>query len=422
MVCPTFGQSSEFLRSTLATVDCYAQTIGEAGYQALSAPGSATAVALTAALTIFVALFGYRLLLGDAPTAREGVVAVVKIGIVLALATSWPAFRTLAYDVAFRAPAQTAAEIGGPAGLPGVEGSLILRLQGVDTMLAELTVIGTGRPPQAEMPPAPEAAPSLGELDLIARQNRPRWDANRDAKTVAQARTVYLAATIGAFASVRLVAGLLLALGPLFALFLLFAGTRGLFEGWLRGLIGAALGALGTSIILAVQLALMESWLASVLSLRRLAVPTPNVPAELLGMTLVFALCLLATLIAAAAVARGLRLPAAWPPVWSRARHRPVETVVAASSTSRIDVAADPRSRAVAIADSVTAAKRREEGPVVAAVPAYAAAAPSRAAAVQVRPHDPAPPAPVPLGQSFRRTRNRVSASVERRNHGGRRA
>ena len=37
-------------------------------------------------------------------------------------------------------------------------------------------------------------------------------------------------------------AGLLLALGPLFAIFLLFEGTRGLFEGWVRGLAGAALG------------------------------------------------------------------------------------------------------------------------------------------------------------------------------------
>ena len=66
----------------------------------------------------------------------------------------------------------------------------------------------------------------------------------------------------------RLVAGLLLALGPFFIAFLLFDGTRGLFEGWLRVLGGAALGALGTAIVLGVELALLEPWLADLLACR----------------------------------------------------------------------------------------------------------------------------------------------------------
>ena len=151
MACPTFSPDGLFLSNLLSTIDCYAQSVGAGGYQALAAPGSGVALALTGAMTLFVALFGYRLLLGQAPTARDGIVALAKICVVLALATSWPAFRTLAYDVAFRGPAQLAAAIGGSAGLPGVEGGLVARLQGVDDMINELTVIGTGRPPQTDV-------------------------------------------------------------------------------------------------------------------------------------------------------------------------------------------------------------------------------------------------------------------------------
>ena len=59
---------------------------------------------------------------------RDGVLALVKIGIVLALATSWAAYRTLVYDVALKGPAELAAQIGQPAGLPGAGGGLVHRL------------------------------------------------------------------------------------------------------------------------------------------------------------------------------------------------------------------------------------------------------------------------------------------------------
>ena len=80
-----------YLRSVLTFVDCQAQTIGAAGYEAAAAPGSPLSLLLTGLVTLFVAFYGYRLLFGDTPNVREGVLALVKIGIVLALATSWGA-------------------------------------------------------------------------------------------------------------------------------------------------------------------------------------------------------------------------------------------------------------------------------------------------------------------------------------------
>ncbi|OYX17710.1 MAG: hypothetical protein B7Z16_09805, partial [Algoriphagus sp. 32-45-6] len=84
-ICPGIA-GDRFLESALRFVDCQAQMIGAQGYQALAAPGSPMSLLLTGAITLVIAFFGYRLLLGDTPDLRDGVLAIVKIGIVLALA------------------------------------------------------------------------------------------------------------------------------------------------------------------------------------------------------------------------------------------------------------------------------------------------------------------------------------------------
>ncbi|THD36017.1 MAG: hypothetical protein E7773_08740 [Sphingomonas sp.] len=417
VACPAISDDS-FLSSVLAHLDCQAQNLGAGGYQALANPGGPAALLLTGALTLFIALIGYRLLLGETPSVRDGVVAAIKVGVVLALATSWPAFRTLAYDITLRAPAEVASNIGSPAGLPGAPGGLVARLQLVDYQLAELNVVGTGRPlnanvavgPTANLTPAQQAAELRRVQDL---GNRARWDPQRDFSLLGSARALFLSGAIASFASVRLVAGLLLALGPLFVIFLLFDGTRGLFEGWVRGLTGAALGALATAIVLGVELALLEPWLAAVLDLRHQNIATPSVPVELLVLTLVFAVTLIAVLVAVGKVAAGFRLP----PAWRVLRDR-VAAGIAGSVTlrdvQRAGQAApqDERGRALVIADAVSATQRRES---LAAQP-VAASFGGRPGITPTASNDVAVAGAVPLGQSFRRrTRGRVSAGASRR-------
>ena len=107
VACPAISDDA-FLSSVLGHIDCQAQTLGASGYQAMAAGGSASSLILGGVLTIFIAIFGYRLILGDTPDWRSGILTVVKLGVVLVLATSWPAFRTLAYDVALKGPAELA--------------------------------------------------------------------------------------------------------------------------------------------------------------------------------------------------------------------------------------------------------------------------------------------------------------------------
>jgi len=396
--------ANSFLGGILTFVDCQAESIGSGGYQALAAPGSTLSLVLAGLLTLFVAFFGYRMLFGESFSVRDGVLAMVKIGIVVALATGWPAYRTLIYDVVLKGPAELAGEIGAPAALPGAGGGLVARLDNADRMLLVYTELGPG----LTAPTAPGAAAA------------PAQPSSYTELFLGGARILFLAGAIAALAAVRLIAGLLLALGPFFFAFLLFDGTRGLFEGWLRVLGGAALGALGAGIALGVELALMEPWLANLIATRTAGYATPGAPVELFVIALVFTVALAAMLFAAARVAYGFRLPAAWrsAPAQLAEAMRGQGLRVPALAQDRSPANAD-RPRAAQVADAVAATQRREApAPVAAALGegGAAAGAPSRATIRPGMDREQSAPAPLPLGQSFpRRTRTRHSSSASRR-------
>ncbi|MFK0300654.1 type IV secretion system protein [Brevundimonas sp. NPDC090276] len=281
--CPRLSTGEAFLSTLLRHIDCQAQTIGADGYQALADPGSPFALALTGLLTIFIALFGLRMMLGQTPTVRDGVMAVVKIGVVLTIAASWPGYRTVVYDVVVQGPAQLSAALGRAAGLPGRDGDLVNRLQSADTSIIRLINYGTGRDDLAVLPSANPNEPA--QRTPIADNAALGW-----------ARVFFLSSTIAAFAAVRLTAGVLLALAPLFAGLLLFDMASGLFVGWLRALLFALLASVATTMVLGVQLALLEPWLAQVIQLRQSNALAAAAPIELLVICLAFALSLFASL------------------------------------------------------------------------------------------------------------------------------
>jgi type IV secretion system protein VirB6 len=416
VICPVIAPDVGFVRSMLAFIDCQAQSLGAQGYLALLAPGSAFALLLTGFLTLFVALFGYRLLLGHVPDLRESVLALVKIGFVVALATSWPAYRSLVYDVALRGPAELTAEIGVPSGVPGAGGGMVDRLDTVDQAMAALAVLGAGNPPLAVGPNADQNSQNT------AYPTPPPPFAGFDTFALGGGRLIFLLGALGALGAVRLVAGLMLALGPFFIAFLLFAQTRSLFEGWIRVLAGAALAAVGTAIALGLELALLEPWLADILSRRTAGEWLPNMPAEILLVASFFMLLLIAMLYASARLASGFRLPSTWSAATARMvtnlRAEAAPAAAAASATASAVAAGEERSRAAGVVDAISSTQRREAargGPVAVFTAPYT---PEARPAAQARGGRDLPDrvAPIPLGQSFRcSTRTRVSASARRR-------
>lgn len=401
--CPGITDDA-FLKSVLHFVDCEAQTLGSRGYEALAAPGSSVSIILTGLLTLFIAIVGYRLLLGERLGSRDGVIAFVKIGIVLALATSWAAYRTLVYDVAFHAPAEIVSEVGGAAGMPGAAGGLVDRLEQVDDAIMRLGWLGAGsnlmatRVRNVDGQEIASVEPSSEPVTFFG------------SSTLGTARLVFLIATIASYASVRLIAGILLALGPLFVGFLLFQGTQSLFAGWIRTLTVATIGAIAVTLLLAAELALLEPWLATLIARREAGLPIGGAATELLVVVFAFSLTMIAALGMAARLTLALRLPTSW--------RQPIPRFVpavhgfasASSNTDRlVDRQSQPRSRASAVVEAVTATQQRE------ALLAAGSGAPSRTVAMGVRHAEP-PPTQTPLGQGYRRrAQNRTSASAIKR-------
>ena len=273
MSCAAPPTGLGFLSGTLANLDCQAQTIGEAGYQVLASPGSPLSLALTALLAIFVAIIGIRFLSGRPLGAGEWISAVLKAGFVLALATSWPAYRTVVYDIVLKAPTEISGSIGRSAALPGSDGGLASRLQAADNGIMALVVAGSGRLDTASRRPADAVPPPLA-----------------DDTALGIGKTLFVSSIIGSFGLLRLAGGIFLALAPLFAGFLLFEATRFLFFGWLRSLIAIAISSLGLAVVLGVELAIIEPWLSQVLALRAARIATLSAPFELLALTLAFSL------------------------------------------------------------------------------------------------------------------------------------
>lgn len=348
MACEAIPSPETFAPGMLAFLDCEAQTIGARGYQALAAPGSTASVVLTGMITLLIALTGYRLLLGYVPTIRDGVLTFVKIGIVLVLATSWPAYQILLYDLILRSPAEFAASVGGAAGLPGSTGGLAGRLDAVDQALKALAIRGVGAPPLR-----PDGSPLMPNV-------APSPFVGFDSFAFGWARVGFLVGTLASFAVVRIVAGLLLALGPLFAAFLLFDGTRGLFEGWLKALVASALAALAISIVLGVELAFLEPWLATLLARREAGLDIIGAPAQLLAATLIFAIALIAVVLVVGRVAMSLRIPA-WSFHGAGERERTVPGGVAVPPLTSSGPPIESRSRAAAVVDAIAITQRREE-------------------------------------------------------------
>ena len=202
----------------------------------------------------------------------------------------------------------------------------------------------------------------------------------------------------------------LLAIGPLFIAFLLFDNTRSLFEGWLRVLAGAALATLGATLTLSLQLAFLEPWLGSALARRQAGEALPSLPTELFVLTLVFTIILVAAVLASARITRAFRL-APWLP-----QHSPAADTQTSHTSSRSQqeqvLEHSESNRTTALVRQLTASDAREAALRVVSGTNRAEWRGQALAEASGAPVGGRAPA---LGQSFRRSRPRLTRSAERR-------
>lgn len=275
--CPSTLATDALARDVLAGADCLIQTQVEQGYAALLAPGGSFTTALTIALTIYVAIFGYRLMLGlSSLTLGEVVPHFIKIGIVVALASSWPSYQALVFDVLFHGPEQLADVIVRQAGGPASgQGEVMVALQTVFERLTDtasdawaqvvpptaVTASPTALPAPVVpgVPPIAPVAPLPATVQLPFALGAPQFVA----AILWLSALILIAASVGVLLVVRIVLALLLLLGPVFVAFALFRATRGVAEGWLRVTVRFALVPLFTLPLIAVVVAVLAPIVAT---------------------------------------------------------------------------------------------------------------------------------------------------------------
>lgn len=338
-------------------LDCQGRALGENGFAAVA--GGVAGGLLTGLITIFIALIGYRLILGHVPGIRDGVTWMVRLGLVLALATSWPAFQTLIYRVAVDGPDELAAVLLPATGLSAGNAD---RIQTAYDALRLGTEVEPSRSPSPSNGTDITASASTGTSAQAPPTSPLR---TRTAQPpLPQTASLLVVFTAGIGGALRVAIGLLLALGPLVIMGLLFDATLGLVTGWLRALVGAALALLAASIVTSLEVTVLDRELVRLQSLGGDDFATFD-PQALSTIVLLFAVVMLVATILASRIAGAVRLSAgtAWPAFpgdhvpTQVAATLPAALTAAARSTEQT---AGRPPRAAAIADAVAGVARRQ--------------------------------------------------------------
>lgn len=221
--------------AALKAVDCIASGVSEQAFNRLFGSDGQLAFALTLLLVFYVAFFGISLMLGRSNlSVRALLPKMIILGLVLAFATSFVAFSTVFYNIFVGGPDQIAGILTGTRG-----SATVTFAQKLDVVfLALQQVSGETQDINAF---SPQGMMWLGAMLLLL-------------------------GTVGLLVTARIGLALLLAIGPIFVVLALFEGTRGLFAGWLKGLVMLAiaplLAVLGGSIMLELAVPILAQLIA----------------------------------------------------------------------------------------------------------------------------------------------------------------
>ena len=329
-------------------LDCHAQSIAQTGFGGFNG-GWLGPTLVGGFLTIYVALIGYRLILGIPFGARDAVLATARAGVVMALATSWPAFESTAYRLVFDGPAEVAALV-----LPSdlAASNLEDTAQRLDKDLLAL------RSSASEVPTAVTAVNGVTTIQSTPAQPspgvQPAGEPAQEDPLLRGSAVVLANVTIGAVGAIRVAGGLLLACGPLFILLALFDPTLGLFEGWTRGLVTAFVASIGATVVTALELGFIETELVPAGSV--LSEPGLATEPALFAVATLFATAMLAVIVGAFMVGNSFRLFRGRRPIWEPAP----ASLLSVHRAGPAWGAPQPASRAEVVVDAVRRLTQRE--------------------------------------------------------------
>ncbi|NKJ43941.1 type IV secretion system protein [Novosphingobium sp. SG720] len=232
MICPAISVADgSTIASALDAVDCLSgQATAQAFARLFGSHGGLT-VALTIGLTIYVALIAIGLVTGRVTLGLASLSPrVMTLGLALTFATSWMAYQNVVWGLLSGGPDQVAGMV------LGIRGSASHAFaQHLDTLFNAVS-------------------------DAAERAHAAQGDAKgtTPGDMLSYAAMLLLLGTVGVLVTSRIALAALLAVGPVFLILALFSGTRGLFEGWVKGAVLFALVPLFTVLIGAGALALAD--------------------------------------------------------------------------------------------------------------------------------------------------------------------
>jgi len=286
--CPVIDLG--LVRDVLTAVDCNTRGFARLGYESLTASGSAFQIALTLALTIYVAVLGYRLLFArGGASLSDGAGIALKIGAILALLSSWSVFQTLVFDIAARAPVDIAGAVSAP--LRGTGSLAADPVAGLQVAYDRLTGAAADFAKPVKLAAAAQAANNATA-----------------AETLSAAANALFVASVGLIAVLTVAIGVLTATGPIFIALFLFFETRGFFVGWVRALASAAFGLLSAWTLAILMLHALEPWLRALAEGNATGMPDVQVAITTSVIVFVFAASQAGLLMAGMVIACGFHL------------------------------------------------------------------------------------------------------------------
>jgi type IV secretion system protein VirB6 len=343
LICPAPDLSLGVAQRLSVYFDCHARALGENGFQAL-AGGTFGGTLLTAVITLFIAVIGFRLAFGHIPNVRDSVGWALRLGFVLALVTSWPTFQTIVYRVAVDGPQDLSSRLMSSAGLSS--DAHAFRVQVAYDQLR----VGNGVPPDAD---EGEGAQSQTEAALV--------------EPLPKTATLLVVSTVGLAGALKLGIGFVLALSPFAIMSSLFSATAGLLSGWVRALGGLVFALIGTSLVTAADLLIVEGELSRSQFLVRAGL-APGDTQALSTIVILFALVAAVITVAGMWLASALKLPRpATNPMLVEIRngyfiHKAAEVMTTVVRQPEPSVSSSPApTRAVVVARALSSSVHREQ-------------------------------------------------------------
>lgn len=212
--------------AALRAVDCTANEVTGAAFGRLFAPGGAMGPTLSILLAIFVALFAIALLLGRTNLSIKSLVPrMMTLGLVVTFATSWAAYQGVVWNLAILAPDWIATTLSGTDA-----SATIVFADKLDVVFAAIEQ-ATQDPQSAQPADGSGYGATSGEEISAFSPKGILW----------MGAMILLLGTVGVLVTARIGLAVLVALGPIFVVLALFPATRGLFTGWLKGVVMLAL-------------------------------------------------------------------------------------------------------------------------------------------------------------------------------------